>query len=115
MSSTPLESHQSEEEEPVLFFLPRDENGYLSNMFLNDFVYEDGRKFNCVEQFFHAAKAELFGDHEALDQIMKVRNGRKQKSLGRKVKGFVESEWTAGKCQYPYCRTIADEVKCRLI
>lgn len=66
-------------------------------MYLNDFVYEDGRKFNCVEQFFHAAKAELFGDYSALKEIMNTRNARKQKSLGRKVKGFVESEWTAGK------------------
>ncbi|USP81612.1 DUF1768-domain-containing protein [Curvularia clavata] len=99
MSNSPEQSVQSQGEEPVLFFLPRDDNGYLSNMYLNNFVYEDGRKFNCVEQFFHAGKAELFGDHEALDQIMKVRNGRKQKSLGRKVKGFVEEEWKAGKYQ----------------
>lgn len=110
MSDMPSPPPQSQEEEPILFFGPYNENGYLSNMCLVDFV-DDGRKFNCVEQLFHAAKAELFRDYSALGKIMESQIPRQQKGFGRKVKGFEERKWNAGKNQNPHFVRKSDEVK----
>lgn len=56
--------------------------------------------FNCAEQFMMAAKANLFSDMDALDQIVAVSQKRdwreapkKQKAIGRTVKGFDPALW----------------------
>lgn len=113
MSRETSHPRQSQEEQPILFFFPKEEHGYLSNFYPADFL-DDGRKFNCVEQCFHAAKAKLFCDDSALKEIIKSQNPRKQKSIGRKVKGFVEEEWRAGTYQNLECWTCADGKKFQL-
>ena len=40
-----------------------------------------------------AAKAELFGDGEIRDQILKCSDPRQIKALGRKVRGFDQRVW----------------------
>ena len=40
-----------------------------------------------------AAKAELFGDKEIRDQILKCSDQKQIKALGRKVRGFEQKVW----------------------
>jgi ribA/ribD-fused uncharacterized protein len=49
--------------------------------------------FNCSEQAMMYLKADLFRDQDAMAKIMKTNNARKQKELGRAVKGFVQQKW----------------------
>lgn len=50
-------------------------------------------KFNCAEQAVMAMKAEAFEDWETLAEILKEQDPKLQQALGRKVKGFISSEW----------------------
>lgn len=54
-----------------------------------------GLTFNCAEQFMMTAKALLFGDQEAAQEIMAAQHPREQKALGRKVRRFDEAKWAA--------------------
>ena len=67
-------------------------NGFMSNWYPSKFVL-DGVQYNCAEQAMMAKKAALFGDEDILQQIMETDSPRKQKSLGRKVKGFNDTIW----------------------
>ena len=50
-------------------------------------------EFNCAEQFMMAAKAIEFLDWDSYEAIMRSRNPKIQKALGRKVKDFDETHW----------------------
>ena len=52
-----------------------------------------GLTFNCCEQFMMYGKAKLFGDEEAMEDIMSTSNPRKQQAIGRQVKGFDQEIW----------------------
>ena len=52
-----------------------------------------GVRYNCCEQFMMAEKARVFGDDAALAQIVKTRNPRQQKAVGRTVRGFDAGVW----------------------
>ena len=58
----------------------------------------NGVEYNCCEQYMMAEKARLFYDEDSRDQIMKAKDPREQKKLGRKVRNFEESVWNE------YCR-----------
>lgn len=45
------------------------------------------------EQLFMSWKAFKFKDQDILDKIYKAKNPKEAKSLGRKVKNYVDSEW----------------------
>lgn len=53
----------------------------------------DGVSFVTAEQLMMAGKARLFGDREALAQILAEPNPSKAKALGRLVRGFDETIW----------------------
>lgn len=53
----------------------------------------DGVEYNCCEQYMMAKKALLFGDYEALKNIMETDEPSEQKAYGRKVKGFDATRW----------------------
>lgn len=57
-------------------------------------------KFNCSEQAMMWLKADLFGDEESKEKILKSKDPKKQKELGRAVKGYVEEEWVAVRQEY---------------
>ena len=59
----------------------------------SQFVDCRGTLYNCAEQYMMAEKALLFDDLYAYDNIMKVKNPRKQKSLGRQAKNFDLEIW----------------------
>ena len=65
---------------------------YLSQWWMEDF-YTTAAPYLCMEQYMMAAKAELFGDKEIRDQILKCSDQKQIKALGRKVRGFDQKVW----------------------
>lgn len=65
-----------------------------SNWYLSEFVVE-GQVFNSGEQWMMHAKARLFGDHEMAARILAEPHPRRQKLLGRQVRGFDAARWSA--------------------
>lgn len=78
-----------ENEWGVFFFRP---NGFLNNWTYCDFTL-DGYQYCCAEQAIMHQKALLFKDPIAASKIMKTKNSKTQKALGRAVKGFVQTTW----------------------
>ena len=68
--------------------------GFLSQWFKSD-MYDAkiDTTFNCCEQFMMYEKAMFFNDLETASKILKESNPRKQKELGRSVKGYDDVEW----------------------
>ena len=64
----------------------------LSQWWMEDF-YTTADSYLCMEQYMMAAKAELFGDKEIRDQILKCSDQKQIKALGRKVQGFDQKVW----------------------
>ena len=64
----------------------------LSQWWMEDF-YTTAESYLCMEQYMMAAKAELFGDKEIRDQILKCSDQKQIKALGRKVRGFEQKVW----------------------
>ena len=64
----------------------------LSQWWMEDF-YTTADSYLCMEQYMMAAKAELFGDKEIRDQILKCSDQKQIKALGRKVRGFDQKVW----------------------
>lgn len=57
----------------------------------------DGVAFNTAEQAMMYGKAMLFRDDRIAQQILATNDARKQKALGRQVKGFDGAIWDAHK------------------
>jgi len=53
----------------------------------------DGVEYNCTEQYMMAKKALVFGDYEALNNIMNTDQPNEQKAYGRQIKGFNADIW----------------------
>ena len=53
----------------------------------------DNIKFNCSEQAMMYYKAKMFRDYEIADRILRSRNPKDQKQLGREVRNFDENYW----------------------
>ena len=70
-------------------------NGAFSNWHFSDFVDENGRKFNCSEQYMMYHKAMTFNDTEIAEKIMEAVHPREQKALGRQIKNFKSEVWDA--------------------
>ncbi|GMT10907.1 hypothetical protein PFISCL1PPCAC_2204, partial [Pristionchus fissidentatus] len=51
------------------------------------------RRFSCVEQFYMFMKAAVFDDIDTAEDVMKERNPKRMKSLGKNVKGFQQQRW----------------------
>lgn len=74
-----------------------DVNGRLTKSCLSQFWKKDfesaGNTYFCMEQYMMAAKAELFGDIEIKEDILKRNNPKQIKALGRKVSHFDQNVW----------------------
>jgi len=68
--------------------------GPFSNWYKRDFTVK-GIRFNCGEQYMMYSKAMLFGDVSTGQKIMKTPDPRRQKQLGREVKGYDDNVWKA--------------------
>ncbi|MFF3228182.1 NADAR family protein [Nocardia suismassiliense] len=59
----------------------------------------DGRTFPTAEHYMMWRKATLFGDTETADRILRAAHPHQAKALGRTVRDFDESAWTAHRYQ----------------
>ena len=50
--------------------------------------------FNCSEQALMYSKASYFKDIEIAEEILKTRNQKRQKELGRMVSNYIDEEWS---------------------
>ncbi|MEY9845112.1 NADAR family protein [Streptacidiphilus sp. MAP5-3] len=57
----------------------------------------DGVEYRSAEHWMMAAKARLFGDEASVPAILAARTPAEAKVLGRKVSGFDEERWAAGR------------------
>ena len=76
----------------VCFHNPDEENGYLSNWYLSDFVADDV-KFSSMEQYMMYKKAICFSDTVVAEQILRKKDVAEVKKLGRQVSGYNDSVW----------------------
>lgn len=71
----------------------------FSNWFSSPFVlrHPDSKeevKYTCVEQRMMHYKACMFKDYKIADKIMEAIDPRAHKSLGRKVAGYSDDQWS---------------------
>lgn len=53
----------------------------------------EGISFNCAEQYMMFGKAILFDSQQIAEKIIKEKDPRQQKELGKQVKNFVQEVW----------------------
>lgn len=78
----------------VFFWGAAPPQGVFSNWYKHSFEHE-GKRFNCSEQYMMYAKAVVFDDESTAAKIMKEKDPREQKALGRQVKNFDAGKWMA--------------------
>lgn len=78
----------------ICFHNPGEPNDYLSNWYYSDFVI-DNIRFNSVEQYMMFSKAMLFHDMARANSILKTRDFRYMKQLGREVANYNDFEWSS--------------------
>lgn len=98
-----IENFKSGKKTDFLFFFghtpPKDgsiDKSSLSQWFNSDFYFPTF-KYSNMEQYMMSEKASLFNDEETLKEIMKTKNPKEIKMLGRKVKNFNEDIWNGFK------------------
>jgi ribA/ribD-fused uncharacterized protein len=69
----------------------------FSNWYMSPFVH-GGVQYNCSEQYMMYQKARLFKDFDVAEMILEQSHPRKQKFLGRQVRGYEDCLWMA-ECQ----------------
>lgn len=69
---------------------------YLSNWFKCSFK-DDQFSYPSSEAYLMAQKALLFNDKDSAEKIVKTNDPKKQKALGRLVKGFNDTLWNQHK------------------
>ena len=74
------------------FHNPQEENGYLSNWYLSDFIVGE-KMFSSMEQYMMYQKAMCFGDTEMAKRIMETEDVAEIKRLGRLVSGYHDHIW----------------------
>ena len=76
----------------ICFHNPNEENGYLSNWYLADFVV-DGIIFSSMEQYMMYQKAKVFRDAAIAETILATKNVAEIKALGRSVSNYDDTVW----------------------
>lgn len=67
-------------------------NGYLSNWYHSPFII-NGICYDSIEQYMMYQKALTFNDMETAEKILKTKNFREVKILGRQVKNYNDTIW----------------------
>ena len=67
-------------------------NGYLSNWYHSPFTI-NGICYDSIEQYMMYQKALTFNDVETAEKILKTKNFREVKNLGRQVKNYNDTIW----------------------
>ena len=76
----------------ICFHNPEEENGYLSNWYLSDFLV-DGIAFSSMEQYMMYQKAMVFYDNAIAKGVLLASDVAEIKALGRKVSNYEENVW----------------------
>ena len=76
----------------ICFHNPDEENGYLSNWYLSDFIVA-GIKYSSMEQYMMHQKALHFHDSENAAKILATDNVADIKQIGRMVTGYDDNVW----------------------
>jgi len=66
----------------------------FSNWYMSPFIHHN-IQYNCSEQYMMYQKARLFKDFDVAEMIMEQAHPRKQKFLGRQVRGYDDPTWMA--------------------
>lgn len=78
----------------TVYFWKADERyGYFCQWYLCTMTDADGVTFSSAEQYMMYHKAKTFNDEPSMRAIIREREPRKQKRLGRQVEGFNEETW----------------------
>ncbi len=77
----------------ICFHNPDEENGFLSNWYLSDFIV-DGLEFSSSEQYMMYRKALCFNNLDIAKDIMNTTDVAVIKSLGRAVRGYADRVWS---------------------
>lgn len=77
----------------ICFHNPDEENGFLSNWYLSDFIV-DGLEFSSSEQYMMYRKALCFNNLDIAKDIMNTTDVAVIKSLGRAVRGYDDRVWS---------------------
>ena len=85
----------------VCFHNPEEENGYLSNWYLSEFMVE-GITFSSMEQYMMYKKAMLFQDRETAGKILQTDDVAEIKALGRGVRNFDDQIWIKSREEIVY-------------
>lgn len=78
--------------EIICFHNPEEENGYLSNWYLSNFIIE-GILFSSMEQYMMYKKAMCFDDQIVANKILETKDVAEIKALGRQVSNYNDSIW----------------------
>ena len=84
---------------PIFFYEPSKPYGYMSQWYHDDegekFYDENDQGYDSTEQYMMAQKADVMGDIESRDQILRCEANQTGliKELGRKVSPFNQSLW----------------------
>ena len=76
----------------ICFHNPDEENGYLSNWYLSDFIVDE-IKFTSMEQYMMYQKAMCFNDNDIAAQILETNDVAQIKALGRFVHNYNDHHW----------------------
>ncbi|MCD7839369.1 MAG: NADAR family protein [Erysipelotrichaceae bacterium] len=76
----------------MFFHNPDEENGYLSNWYLSDFMI-DNIKYSSMEQYMMYQKAICFHDEDIANEILYTNDVACIKSLGRQVLHYDDHYW----------------------
>ena len=71
------------------------EKSPLSNFNMKYPIQINGTTYSCNEQYIQSQKSDLFGDNRAKARIMASNDPREMKDIGRRIRGYVDSEWKA--------------------
>ena len=79
----------------VLFWGEWPSNWYPAEFDVEMMIKGEKKKlhFFNTEQYFMFVKAIVFADHETADKIIKTKDPKKAKALGREVKGYDDKVW----------------------
>lgn len=76
----------------LCFHNPNEENGYLSNWYLSNFIVKE-IEYSSMEQFMMHQKAIYFHDEDIATQILATNDVSHIKKLGRLVSGYDDTVW----------------------
>jgi predicted NAD-dependent protein-ADP-ribosyltransferase YbiA (DUF1768 family) len=91
--STPITTAAASTARPVYFWRPFEGGtGFLGQWYHAPFTV-DGATYTTCEMYMMVQKARLFGDEKVAKDMIRTKDPKAHKALGRKVKNFNDATW----------------------